>query len=58
MLAHPDVPVQTEDQIYSTGQSDEVGLEAADEDRRNLDQLAVAQLRECQLVSGAEQLAE
>ena len=44
MLAHPDVPVQPEDEVDVAGEGDEVRLEALDEDGRDGDELAVAEL--------------
>lgn len=45
VLAHPDITVETENQVNITGKGDKVGFEAADKHRRNSDQLAVSQLR-------------
>ena len=44
VLAHPDVPVQAEDEVDVAGEGDEVRLEALDEDGRDGDELAVAEL--------------
>ena len=44
VLAHPDVPVQPEDEVDVAGEGDEVRLEALDEDGRDGDELAVAEL--------------
>ena len=52
MLAHPDVPVQPEDEVDVAGEGDEVRLEALDEDGRDGDELAVAELGEGGLGEG------
>ena len=44
MFAHPDVPVQAEDEVDVAGEGDKVRLEALDEDGRDGDELAVAEL--------------
>lgn len=44
VLADPDVTVESEDEIHSTGKRDEVRLQSTDQDRRHGDELPIPEL--------------
>jgi len=44
VLAHPDVPVDSKDDVYPTRERKEVGLQSSYEDWRHCDKLTISEL--------------